>query len=131
MLQRDYILELIARFSQALARAFRLAVLKEDPRGCEEVEVAVADLLDLDRSTALALSPESLVTMMMLSGMADSTAEYVAYALDRVADVHEDQGRPDVAEVRRAQAEAVALAFGCDLSCVPEELDDVDRELFG
>ena len=131
MLQRDYILELIARFVQALIRAFQLAVLKGDVRGCEQVEAAVSSLLELDADTAMSLSPDSLVTMMLLSGMADSTAEYVSYALDRVADVYEDMGRADVAEVRRAQAEAVADAFQCDLGHVPAELDDMDRELFG
>ena len=102
-----------------------------DARGCEQVEAAVSSLLELDADTAMSLSPDSLVTMMLLSGMADSTAEYVSYALDRVADVYEDMGSVDVAEVRRAQAEAVADAFQCDLGHVPAELDDMDRELFG
>ena len=131
MLQRDYILEMIVRFAEALARALKLAVLQRDIRGCEEVEQEVAGLLELDSSTALALSPESLVTIMSLSGMADSTAEYVAYALDRVADAYEDLGKPETADIRRLQAEAVADAFGCDLSHVPSELDEVDQELFG
>lgn len=131
MLQHDYILELIVRFADALVRAFELAVLKHDLRGCEEVEAEVAELLELDPSTALSLSPESLVTMMSLSGMAESTAEYVAYALDRVADVYEDFGEQLLADVRRTQAEAVADAFGCDLSHVPAELDEADSRLFG
>ena len=48
-----------------------------------------------------------------------------------MADIYEDGGDEATAELRRAQAEAVADAYGCDLMDVPEELDGLDRELFG
>ncbi len=50
------------------------------------VEAAVAELIDLSQRLP-ALSPDSLVTMMLLSGVADSVAEYVVYALDRLSHV--------------------------------------------
>lgn len=130
MLQRDYLLEVISRFVEAIMRALRLAVQQQDRTGCQEVERAVAELLDLDPETMGVLAPQSLVQMMELSGLGESVASYVGYALDRVADVYEDRGEQGLADFRRAQAEAVEQAFGGDLSCVPEELDQMDRELF-
>jgi hypothetical protein len=131
MLQRDYLLEVIARFVEALMRAFRLAIEKGDEQGCKQVEQAVADLLELDPDTFSVLAPNSLVQLMELSGIGESVSEYVGYALDRVADVYEDMGDGATAELRRAQAEAIEAAYGGDLTHVPEELDELDRELFG
>lgn len=131
MLQRDYLLDIIIRFVEVLSRALRAAVLEKDGEACAEVERAVAELLELDPDTASILAPQSLVQLMALSGMGEGLAAYVGYALDRVADVYEDRGEDALAGLRRAQAEAIADQFGCDLSHVPEELDAIDRELFG
>ena len=54
--------------------AMRLAVEKADPAACQEIEQQVGDILELDPETALQLTPDSLVTMMVLSGMEASTA---------------------------------------------------------
>ena len=130
MLQRDYLLEVIARFVEALTRALRLAVEKGDRQGCIDAESAVAELLELDPDTVGILAPESLVQLMQLSGLGEEVASYVGYTFDRVADIYEDMGDEATAELRRAQAEAIEAAFNGDLSLVPEELDDIDRELF-
>ena len=120
MLQRDYLLEILIRFIETLTRALKRAVEQNDLSGCREAGRAVADLLELD-----------LVQMMELSNVGSAVASYVGYTLDRVADIYEDGGDEATAELRRAQAEAVADAYGCDLMDVPDELDELDRELFG
>ena len=130
MLHRDYLLEVIARFVEALTRALRKAVELGDLEGCRETERAVAELLELDPETMGVLAPGSLVQLMVLSGVGESVSDYVGYALDRIADIYEDGGEDDLASLRRAQAEAIEEAFGGDLSQVPEELDALDRELF-
>lgn len=131
MLQHDYLLDIIIRFVELLSRALRRAVLEKDGDGCIEAERAVAGLLGLDPDTASILAPQSLVQLMILSGMGEGLAAYVGYALDRVADIYEERGEDGMAGLRRAQAEAIAGQFGCDLAHVPEELDALDRELFG
>jgi hypothetical protein len=89
----------------------------------------VAALLDLDPQTAMNLAPDSLVTMMLLSGMGDSLASYVAYALDRVGDAYDDWGDTQTAELRWDQAQAVAESFGCDQNAVPEEFAELEAQL--
>ena len=131
MLQRDYLLEILIRFIETLTRALKRAVEQNDLSGCREAERAVADLLELDPETAMVLAPASPVQMMELSNVGSAVASYVGYTLDRVADIYEDGGDEATAELRRAQAEAVADAYGCDLMDVPDELDELDRELFG
>lgn len=131
LLQRDYLVEQIAQFVAAILRALREAHERHDESACEDVEAAVAELVSLPADTALALSPESLAQMMDLSGLGYTTAAYVGYALDRLADVYEDMGRVELAELRRAQAETVAERFDVDLLAVPPECDEEDRAIFG
>ena len=129
MLHRDYLLEVIARFVDAVTIALRGALLDRNPTAAREVEDSVAALLDLDPKTAMNLSPESLVTMMLLSGMGDSLASYVSYALDRVGDAYDDMGDKHKAELRWDQAQALAEAFNCDPETIPAEFAELEREL--
>ncbi len=129
MLQRDYILEIVGQFVDGVGEALRQA-LGGDAGACEDVESQVAELLELDRATALSLAPDSLVTMMVLSGMGDTVAAYVCYALDRLSRVYEARGEHDLAGLRRLQARAVAESFDCDPATPPAELSALDAELF-
>lgn len=121
MLQHDYLVEVIQQFVRVALSPLSRALEDHDLEAAGEVEEAIGDLLQLDPETAMALAPESLVTMMQLAGTGDALSGYAAYALDRLADAYEGAGERELAETRRAQAEAVAAAFGADLSEVPEE----------
>ena len=101
MLQHDYLLEIIAQFVDAVTNALRSAVVDHD----------------------------SLVTMMILSGVGDSVAGYVAYSLRRLSGAYEAMGDQDKALLRGAQAQAVEESFGCEPDIVPEEFAALEAEL--
>lgn len=130
MLQRDYVLEIIGQFVERVSAALRLAAAGEKD-GLVETERQIGELLELEPSTALALAPDSLVTMMLLSGMGESVASYVCYALERLSRLYEERGEEDLAGLRRLQARAVAESFDCDPAEPPRELAALDAELFG
>lgn len=121
MLHRDYLLEIIAQFVEVVMQSLRLAREQSDPEVARDVEAAVADLLDLDQEVAMQLTPDSLVTMLLLSGVGDSLADYVTYAMRELADTYDDMGEHQLATLRREQARAIAESFGCDFDVVPEE----------
>lgn len=129
MLQRDYLTEMIRRFANVLSRRLRAALLDGDPEAIADLEDAVGSLLDLDGVTAMSLDPASLVTMMELSGVADSLAAYANYALRRIADAYAAQGRSELAATRRAQADAVCSSFLCEPAFVPSEFAELDSSL--
>ena len=129
MLQHDYLLEIIAEFVQTVMKALRHARKNGDRESLQELDAAVCDLLDLDPQLALRLSPDSLVTMMLLSGMGDSLAEYVAYSLRMAADAYDQLGDSQTALERRAQSQAVAESFGCDQDVVPHEFEAFEAGL--
>ncbi len=129
MLQHDYLLEIIAQFVEMATGTLRRAVLSRDAEAAGQAEDAIAVLLDLDPEVAMQLSPDSLVTMMLLSGVADSLAGYVAYALRMLHDAYASMGQDSLADLRLAQATAVEESFGCEPGAVPEEFADLDAEL--
>lgn len=129
MLHRDYLLEVIQQFVNTVSRSLRQALLHRDLDAAQDVESAVGELVQLDPQTAMSLSPESLVTMMMLSGTGDAVAGYAAYALNRLGEAYEGMGQADLGQMRRDQALAIAGAFGADVNEVPEELRLLDAEL--
>jgi hypothetical protein len=129
MLHRDYLLEVIEQFVNTVSHALAKALLEHDMEAAEEVEAAVAELVQLDPSTAMSLTPESLVTMMILSGTGDAVSGYAAYALNKLGVAYEQMGEAQLAEERRAQAVAIADAFGASLDEIPEELRDLERRL--
>ena len=131
MLQRDYVLAQINLFVQTVLEPLRLALEELDLDSVHTVEQAVGKLIDIDADTALALSTDSLVTMMKLSGICDSVAGYASYALARIAASYERMGKKQTAEVRRDQARKVAVAFGWNLSDIPEEFEDLEKSLRG
>ena len=128
MLQRDYILEVIDDFTSTVTAGLGNALETQTEESLDGVEAAVAELIDLSPETALAL--DSLVTMMLLSGVADSVAEYVVYALDRLSHVYEQLGDGDKAGLRRQQAVAVAQSFSVDQNATPEQFKDFEAKYF-
>ena len=129
MLHRDYLLEVIEQFVSTVSRALASALLERNFDAADEVEEAVADLMQLDRDTAMSLAPESLVTMMVLSGTGDAVAGYAAFALNRLGEAYERIGEHELAEARKAQARAIADSFGASLDEVPEELRELNAQL--
>ncbi|MDO4536544.1 MAG: hypothetical protein Q4B54_00115 [Coriobacteriales bacterium] len=129
MLHRDYLLDVIEQFVSSVSRSLARALLQRDMDAAEEVEAAIADLVQLDPNTAMALAPESLVTMMMLSGTGDAVAGYAAYALNKLGDAYDRMNQPELADMRREQAAAIANTFGANVNEIPEELRELDESL--
>lgn len=123
MLHRDYLVEMIRDFVNMVMMALGRALKDHDKQSAEEAEAAVAELIDLDPEFALELAPDSLVTMMLLSGVADSIAQYVTYTLSTLSVAYDEMGEERLAGLRKAQAEAVAESFGCDINAVPEGME--------
>lgn len=140
MIQKDYLTRIIESFNKRVSITLKEALVTRSQEGIEETEEAIGDLLELDPKTVLALTPESFVTMVQLSGNGDVVGDYLAYALDGVADAYllqlngsmTEEQRDEIrslAKLRRAQARGVALAFGIDRSGVPEPFRELDRDV--
>ena len=82
----------------------------------------IAQLLgatDLDGEALLSLAPESLASVLQVSGVDPHLTEYIARSLMLSGRYHGEAGRADMAELRRAQGLAVAAAFGHEMGADP------------
>lgn len=134
MLEQDYLMRILLQFAEAIRRSWSRAVEDRDPRDAANMlERAVGDATDIDGATLLSLSPESIASVMQVSGVDPRVSEYIARSLLLASGYLREAGDEDLADVRADQARALAEAYDLDLPDTPEELalllDEADAEL--
>lgn len=129
MLQQDYLMRLVMEFAGGIRRALERAGKHNDPSGAAALlESAVGEATDLDGDTLLSLAPESIATIMEISGTDPKVTEFMARSLLLASRYYEDAGEPGLAELRAAQAFAIAEAYGHVLA--REDVEDEGMEEF-
>ena len=125
MLQRDYLVQMIQQFIQAIINSRTTS--QQDPQlAADSLENAIGSATDIDGATLLSLGPESIASVIQLSGVDPRVAGYIAYSLQLEADYLRQAGNDGLAALRDDQARAVAETFMCDLDEVPLELGEKD-----
>lgn len=121
MLQRDYLMQMIQQFIQAIINS-RTTVQRNPQEAADSLENAIGQATDIDGATLLSLGPESIASVMQLSGVDPRVAGYIAYSLQLEADYLHQTGNVALADLRQQQAQAVAETFMCDM-------DEVERSM--
>ena len=117
MFEQDYLMRMIFQLMNALRRSMDRAGGEEDPEGAARLlDTALGDATDLDGAALLSLAPESLAGVLQVSGIDPHITEYLARSLWLSARYYGDAGNTALAELRAQQAEAVAAAYGHDLT---------------
>ena len=80
------------------------------------LESAIGDATDLDGSMLLSLAPESMASVLQVSGVDPHVTEYVANSLQLESEFLRSAGNDELAEVRAGQARALASAYGLELA---------------
>ena len=80
------------------------------------LENAIGDATDLDGSMLLSLAPESMASVLQVSGVDPHVTEYVANSLQLESEFLRSAGNDELAEVRAGQARALALTYGFELA---------------
>ena len=134
MLEQDYLMRILLQFAEAIRRSWSRAVEDRDPRDAAHMlEDAVGEATDIDGATLLSLSPESIASVMQVSGVDPRVTEYIARSLLLASGYLHEAGEHELAALREQQARALAQAYDHDLPDTPEELamllDEADAEL--
>jgi hypothetical protein len=106
MLQRDYLMRLVAKITDAIARIAGLSRSARHEEAQRELDGAYQSLLGMSRQDAHRLTPSSLV---MVVGA--ERAEQCARLLDAEAELLIAAGREPEGEARRTRAAAVRKAI--------------------
>ena len=112
MFEQDYLMRLLMQFMEAMRRSIERADDGRDP-------AAAADMLEnaiVDGSMLLSLAPESMASVLQVSGVDPHVTEYVANSLQLESEFLRSAGNDELAEVRAGQAQALASAYGLELA---------------
>ena len=126
MFQNDYLMRMIAQLVAAIQRAMR-DTRKEPERSIEAIEAAVGNAVDIDPRLFFSLAPDSMVSMLQLGSFDENLCEYVVRSFYCEAELFEEVGDVNRANLRRAQADAIAEAYGkaiCVDDVAPEALEE-------
>lgn len=129
MFERDYIMKLLADLLQAIVKSMLEAEKEENPYlAAQTLEAAIGNAVDMDASVFMSLSPESMASIMSISHTDPRSTEYIARSLALAAEYNRQAGSAEIADLRSKQAQAVADAFGHDISDMAENPRQAMRE---
>ena len=124
MFEQDYLVRLLLQFFQGLLKSLERHRDKKDPQGAADlIEASVGEATDMDGVALLSLAPESIASVMRVSGIDPDVTQFIARSLLLESVYLVDAGNAALAETRAAQARAIAAEYGFGL---PEDASDFE-----
>lgn len=130
MFEQDYLVRLLLQFFQGLLKSIERHKEKKDPQGAADlIEAAIGEATDMDGVALLSLAPESIATVMRVSGIDPDVVQFMARSLLLESVYLIDAGNEGLAETRAAQARAMAAEYGFELPDDPSDFDAITEGL--
>ncbi len=129
MFERDYLMKLILGYFKTIVIVIKQGEKEKDPEGAADLlEQAIGEATEIDGEVLLSLAPESIASVLQVSGADPKVVGYVAHGL--LLEAHYLMLACDFAraELREEQARALASAYGFDLPDDLAEAEDILRE---
>lgn len=129
MFERDYLMKLILGYFKTIVIVIKQGEKEKDPEGAADLlEQAIGGATEIDGEVLLSLAPESIASVLQVSGTDPKVVGYVAHGL--LLEAHYLMLACDFAraELREEQARALASAYGFDLPDDLAEAEDILRE---
>lgn len=130
MFEQDYLVRLLLQFFQGLLKSMERHRDQEDPQGAADlIEVSVGEATDMDGAVLLSLAPESIASVMKVSGIDPNVTEFVARSLLLESVYLSDAGNHALAATRVGQARAIAAEYGFELPPDPADFEAITEGL--
>lgn len=130
MFEQDYLVRLLLQFFQGLLKSYERHRDKEDPQGAADLlEAAIGEATDMDGAVLLSLAPESIASVMRVSGIDPNVTQFVARSLMLESVYLRDAGDDGLANTRLGQARAIAREYGFELPPDPADFDSITEGL--
>ena len=127
MLQRDYLMRLISLFVESIQRSLHQSKVDGDPRAAADtLEAMIGEATDIDGAILLSLAPESIASVMQVAAVDPKVTGYIVKSLVLAADYLDEAGDADIADLRRAQASAIAEAYGIEEPTVEDVVAEAE-----
>lgn len=131
MFERDYLMSIIMKYAEMLVKSWSRHKDKDDPLGSAQMlETAVGDATDIDGDALLSLAPESMASVMQVSGIDPRVCEYIGRSLVLASTYLQEAGDQERANLRYQQAVALSHVYGFELPDSAEQIvEDAEADL--
>lgn len=130
MFEQDYLVRLLLQFFRGLLKAYERRNEKDDPQGAADlIEASVSEAIEMDGATLLSLAPESIASVMKVSGIDPDVTQFVARSLLLESVYLREADNPYLADVRAGQARAIAAEYGFELPDDPSDFESITEGL--
>ena len=130
MFEQDYLMRQFLLFFKALTRSWEQMHEEEDPLGAAEtLEDAISASTDIDGAALLSLAPESIASIMQVTGIDPRIVEYISRSMLLESVYLRQAGNDALAGIRDAQARAIANAYGFGLPDDPSDFEAITEGL--
>ena len=130
MFERDYLMRIIAELGAAMRRSLERSQADRNPEDAAKMlDAAIGEATELDGAALLSLSPESIASVLQVSGTDPAVTEYLCRSLMLSSRYHAEGGDAALADLRAGQARAIAAAYGHSLSAEDGDLEAIERFL--
>ena len=126
MFEQDYLVRLLLQFFQGLLKSLERRNEREDPAGAAElIEATVGEATDMDGQALLSLAPESIASVMRVSGIDPDVTQFIARSLLLESVYLTEAGNDALAATRAGQARAIASEYGFGLPDDPSDFETI------
>jgi len=116
MFENDYLMRLIMQFIEGIMKSMNLYQEQNDPAAAADLlEGNIGNATELDGGVLLSLAPESIASVLDVSGTDPAVCEYVGRSLFLESFYLTEAGNDEKAALRLQQAQALAAHYGFDL----------------
>lgn len=117
MFEHDYLMRMLFQLFEAIQRSLRMSRGEEaNPQiQANLLEDAIGTATELDGGVLLSLSPESIASILDVSGTDPRVAEYVGRTMYLISGYLAQAGKTELATLRAEQALALAEHYGFSL----------------
>ena len=130
MLEQDYLMRQFLMFFKALTRSWEQMEKEEDPQGAADtLENVISSATEMDGTALLSLAPESIASIMQVTGIDPQVVEYVSRSMLLESVYLAQAGNAGLSDVRASQARAIAAAYGFELPADPSDFDAMTEGL--
>lgn len=128
MLQRDYLMQLLTLFFKAIVKSLEKNKQNNPLEAAEALEEAISQATEIDGNVLLSLAPESMASIIQVSGTDPRVAGYIANSLKLESEYLTQANKGDLAALRLQQAQVLAATYGFELA---DSVDDFLEEVQG
>lgn len=130
MFEQDYLMRQLLQFFKAVVRSNEMIKEGAHPQdAADSLEDAIGNATEMDGVALLSLAPDSIASIMRVTGIDPNITQFVTRSMLLESVYLKQAGNDSLAQVREAQARAIARDYGFTLPEDPSDFESITAGL--